>query len=106
VVVVPIRNISRVDLDQFLPHRFAIGRFIGAEVEWFADEAGNSIGTIAEGTTNANWGYAVLRRDVNGGYLFWDLKTGIESCDAARTQIVRALEATQKNGQNCSPLVG
>jgi len=106
VVVVPVRNISRVDLDQFLPHRFAIGRFIGAEVEWFADEAGNSIGTIAQGTTNRNWGYVVLRRDEVGQYLIWDLKTGIESCDAARIQIVRAMEATQKSGHNCSPPAG
>ena len=101
-----IKSISRGDLDQFLPHRLAIGRFIGVEAEWFADEVGNIVGTIAEGATNANWGYVVLRRDVNGGYLFWDLKTRIESCDAARIQIVRAMEATQKNGQNCSPQVG
>jgi hypothetical protein len=101
-----IKSISRGDLDQFLPHRLAIGRFIGVETEWFADAVGNIVGTIAEGATNVKWGYAVLRRDVNGGYLFWDLKTGIESRDAARIQIVRAMEATQKSGQNCSPQVG
>jgi hypothetical protein len=73
------------------PHRFAIGRFTGSEVEWLAD--GNSIGTIAQGATRANRGYVVLKQDELDNYQIWDLKTGIESCDAARIQIVRAMEA-------------
>jgi len=75
-------------------------------VEWFADQVGNIIGTIAEGTTNMNWGYVVLRRDEDGQYLFWDLETKIESRDAARIQIVGVMEATQKDGQACSPVLG
>ena len=86
----PVRNISRLDLDQLFPHRFAIGRFIGSEVEWLADR--NSIGTIAQGATNVNWGYVVLKRDELGNYKIWDLKTGIESRDAARIQIVHTME--------------
>ena len=101
-----VKSISPVEMDQFLPHRFHIDQFIGVEAEWFSDEVGNIIGTIAEGTTNSHWGYVVLRRDESGKYLFWDLKTKFESCHAARTQIVRAMEATQTSGQNCSPLVG
>jgi hypothetical protein len=103
---VVVKSISRGDLDKFLPHRGGIGKFIGTEVEWFADGVGNIIGTLAEGTTNMNWGYVVLRRDETGKYRFWDLKTRIEGRDAARVQIVRAMEATQKSGQNCSPVVG
>lgn len=75
-------------------------------MEWFADQVGNIIGTIAEGTTNMNWGYVVLRRDEDGQYLFWDLETKIESRDAARIQIVGVMEATQKDGQACSPVLG
>ena len=93
-------------MNQFLPRRFNIDRFIGAEAEWFSDEAANIIGTIAEGRTDLHWGYAVLRRDDGGKYQFWDLETGIESCDAARIQIVHAMEATQKDGQACSSVVG
>lgn len=104
--IVVIKSISQEEMDQFLPRRFNIDRFIGAEAEWFSDEVGNIIGTIAEGTTNMHWGYAVLRRDDGGKYQFWDLETGIESCDAARIQIVHAMEATQKDGQACSPVVG
>lgn len=101
-----IKNISQEEMAQFLPHRLNIDRFIGAEAEWFSDEVGNIIGTIAEGSTNIHWGYVVLRREENGKYRFWDLETRIESCDAARIQIVRAMEATQKDGQACSPVVG
>jgi len=104
--IVMIKSISQVEMDQFLPHRFHIDRFIGAEVEWFSDKVGNIIGTIADETTKMNWGYAVLRRDDSGKYQFWDLETRIRSCDAARIQIVRSMEATQKEGQDCSPLVG
>ena len=104
--IVVIKNISQKEMDQFLLHRFNIDRFIGAEAEWFSDETGNIIGTIAEGTEKTHWGYAVLRRDDGGKYQFWDLETGIESCDAARLQIVHAMEATQKDGQACSPVVG
>jgi hypothetical protein len=93
-------------MGQFLPRRFNIDRFIGAEAEWFSDEAGNIIGTIAEGTADLHWGYAVLRRNDGGKYQFWDLETGIDSCDAARIQIVHAMEAIQKDGQACSAVMG
>jgi hypothetical protein len=101
-----IKSISRRDIDRFLPHRLNIDRFIGAEAEWFSDAEGNIIGAIAEGTPNMHWGYVVLRREENGKYRFWDLETRIGSCDAARIQIVRVMEATQKDGQACSPVVG
>jgi hypothetical protein len=68
--IVVIKSISQKEMDQFLPHRFNIDRFIGSEAEWFSDEVGNIIGTIAEGTTNMHWGYAVLRRDDGGKYQF------------------------------------
>jgi len=103
---VMIKSISQVEMGQFLPRRFHIDRFIGAEAEWFSDAVGNIIGTIAEGTTNLPWGYVILRRDDGGRYQFWDMETRIESCDAARTRIIRIMEATQKDGQNCSPVVG
>ena len=94
-----IKSISQMEMDQFLPCRFHIDRFIGAEAEWFSDRIGNIIGTIAEGATNAKWGYAVLRRDDNGLYRFWGPKTRIDCCDTARIQIVQAMEATQKDGR-------
>ncbi len=106
VTIAMIKNISRAEMDQFLPRRFNIDGFIGAEVEWFSDRVGNIIGTIAEGTTKMNWGYAVLRRDDNGLYRFWDLETRIDSCDTARIQVVQTMEATQKDGQDSSPFVG
>jgi hypothetical protein len=101
-----IKSISREDIDRFLPDRPNIDRFIGSEVEWFSDQVGNIIGTIAEGTTNTNWGYVVLRRDDSGKYHFWDLETRIDNCEAARIQIMRAMEATRASSQTCSPLVG
>jgi hypothetical protein len=104
--IVMIKSISQDEMNQFLPHRPNIDRFIGVEIEWFSDDVGNIIGAIGEGTSNINWGYVVLRRDDCGKYRFWDLETGIESCDATRIQIVRAMETTQTSGQKCSPLVG
>lgn len=104
--VVMIKSISQIEMDQFLPCRFHIDRFIGAEAEWFSDRVGNIIGTIAEGTTKKPWGYAILRRDDGGRYRFWDMETSIESCDAARAQITRTMEATRKNDQDTSRVLG
>jgi hypothetical protein len=103
---VAIENISRGDLDRFLPQRSAIGRFIGSEVEWFADRVGSILGIVAEGATDGNWGYVVLRRDEQGKYRYWDLQTRIDSRDAAHSQMVRIMATTQPTGQSCSPLVG
>jgi hypothetical protein len=103
--LVSINNISCSAVDRFLPHRNAIGQFIGSEVEWFADPAGNIVGIVAEGKANANWGYVVLRRDEHGKYRYWDLETRIDSRETARRQMVRIMEATQPGGQKCSPLV-
>jgi len=101
-----IKSISQIEMDQFLPCRFHIDRFIGAEAAWFSDGVGNIVGTIAEGTTNLSWGYVILRRDDSGRYQFWDMETRIESCEAAQTRIVRIMEATRKDGRSSSPLVG
>jgi hypothetical protein len=98
-----IKSISREDIDQFLPHRYNIDRFIGSEVEWLSDQVGNIVGTIAEGSTDANWGYAVLRRDESGKYQFWDLETKIRSRDAARMQITRAMQGTPGDNQSRRP---
>jgi hypothetical protein len=106
VIIVMIKNISQMEMDQFLPCRFHIDRFIGVEAEWFSDKVGNIVGAIAEGVTNLLWGYVILRRDDSGRYQFWDMETRIESCDAARTRIVQIMEATQEDGQSNSPLVG
>jgi hypothetical protein len=103
---VAINNISRSDLDRFLPQRTAIGQFIGTEVEWSADRVGNILGIVAEGTTNGNWGYVVLRRDEHGKYRYWDLQTRIDNRDAAHDQMERIMAATQPTGQSCSPLFG
>jgi hypothetical protein len=79
-------------LDRFLPHRSAIGRFLGAEVEWLAEATGNAIGLIARGTTAMNWGYVVLRRNDRGEYVFWDLQTRIGSRENARTQLTHTMD--------------
>jgi hypothetical protein len=101
-----IQQTTREHIDELVPKRHAIDKFIGTEVEWLADPVGNIVGIVAEGAGIINWGYAVLRRGETGGYHFWDLKTRIDTRDAARLQIVRTMEATLPNGGNCSPLVG
>jgi len=103
---VAVEPITREQLDQFLPRRRAIGRFIGTEVEWLADPPGNVIGILAQRTGAQGWSYVILRRDQTGQYRFWDLQTRIAERAIARDRLGQVMAATQPQGSNCAVLVG
>ena len=42
--------------------------YIGDEVEWYADDAKNVLGVIAEGISGSSWNYTTLRRNVLGDF--------------------------------------
>ena len=101
-----VQQITRDRLDQLLPRRRAIDKFIGTEVDWLSDPPGNIVGILAARTGGQNWGYAVLRRSQTGGYEFWDLKTRIAERDTARQRLEQVMAATQPNDSPHAPLVG
>ena len=62
--------------------------YFGDEVEWYADDAKNVVGVIAEGISGSSWNYTTLRRNVLGDFLvstlgrnsFKDLQTARFAC--------------------------
>lgn len=89
------KSIRREEFDRFLPPPLVLGRLITERVDWFANTAGNIIGTIA-GKADEGWSYAALKGDPRGNYRICSL--GGETCsfDAARTRFLKDMEAAEK----------
>ena len=84
-----ISNISRAEFNRIFPFNSELSPYIiiGEEVEWYADDAKNVIGTIAIGISGSCWSYRVLKRNVLGDFLvstlsrdFMDLQTAQAAC--------------------------
>jgi hypothetical protein len=82
-----ISNVSRKEFNRLFTFDSELAPFIGDELEWYADDAKNVIGTIARGILGSCWGYTILRRNVLGDFLastlsrnFMDLQTARVAC--------------------------
>src|SRR5476651_1770656 len=69
-----VKSISSSKFNRFLPTRNDLRTVIGKEVEWYADDPENSIGTIAFSKKQSGWNYAILRRDWMGDFQVCNLK--------------------------------
>lgn len=95
--VVTIKSISRWEFNEFLPKHFFLEIVVGEQVAWWADEAGDIIGTIARGAMEPGWRYSVLERDADGDFRVCTLQSGIKSRLAASVHLLRAMKAAQKS---------
>ena len=86
-----IKNISRCEFNLLFPNGCYIGIFVGHQVEWFADEAGNVLGTIGEDRTASDWLCAVLQRDDTGKFRVTQIANP-KSLPDARAQLLHAME--------------
>ena len=96
---VSVKSISSRKFNRFLPAHNHLGTAIGEEVEWFADDRENSIGTIAFSTEERGWNYAILQRDWMGDFQVGELKANFRNVQAARINFLRAMAATEGGGQ-------
>jgi hypothetical protein len=94
---VAIRNISRVEFNQFLPERMLLVCVYGEQFAWWADHAGSVIGTIAGGTGEGGWRCITLQRGADGGFRVRDVQSGFDSREAAGARLVCAMETAGKN---------
>jgi len=90
-----LKNISNCQFNQFLPAGNQLGTVIGKEIEWFADDPENEIGTIAFNTSDRGWNYAILRRDWKGDFQVYDLKAKFQSFPEARADFLLAMRAAK-----------
>ncbi len=94
-----VKSISRWQFNRFLPARNQLRTVIGKEVQWYADDPENSIGTIAFSKEERGWNYAILRRDWMGDFQVCDLKAKFGNVRAASVDCVLAMKKAEKSGQ-------
>ena len=99
----PIKNIRRLEFEQFLRFHVILELAMGQEVEWFSEAAENTIGTIAYCQGERGWNYAVLRRDWKGAFQVCDLGANLYSLEAARIDFRRAMTEAEKNKHSTFP---
>jgi hypothetical protein len=96
---VSVKSISRWKFNRFLPTCNHLRTVIGKEVEWYADDPENSIGTIAFSKEKRGWNYAIMRRDWMGDFQVCNLKTNLPNFRAANVDCVVAMKAAEKSGR-------
>ena len=80
------------------------------QIEWFANKAGTTIGTLAVGEADEGWNYAVLGRDKTGDFRVYKLGRDAFSLDDARVEFLlemaaaeRSLAGESENEKHASP---
>ena len=80
------------------------------QIEWFANEAGTTIGTLAVGEAEESWNYAVFGRDTSGDFRVYKLGEDAFSLDDARVEFLlemaaaeRSLAGESENEKHASP---
>jgi hypothetical protein len=73
------------------------------QIDWFANTAGNIIGTIA-GKMDEGWNYAVLKGDRRGNYRVCNLGGDTFSFEAARSRFLQDMEAAEKTEEELARL--
>jgi hypothetical protein len=97
--IVSVRSISSSKFNRFLPAHNNLRTVIGEEVEWYADDPENSIGTIAFSKEQRGWNYAIMRRDWMGDFQVCDLKANLPNFRAASVDCVLAMRTAEKSEQ-------
>lgn len=88
-------NISKEEFAKFLPPHLVFSRLMLEQVEWFANTAGNIIGTIA-GKVDNGWMYAVLTGDRRGNFRVSNLGGDSYTLNRARSHFLLDMEAAEK----------
>ena len=85
-----INSISRAEFIRRLLLHNDLERFIGGEVEWFANRLGNILGTIALGDANRGWNYVIFKRNRTGKFHVCTVVCDFYSRAAARVDFMFA----------------
>jgi hypothetical protein len=73
------------------------------QIEWFANEAGTTIGTLAISETDEGWNYVVLGQDQTGDFRVLRLGGDAFSLDDARTELLHEMAAAEKSRPETTP---
>ena len=98
-----IKDISRAEFIRRLSLQSDLEHFIGKEVEWFSNETGNIIGTIALGDSSRGWNYVILRRNRMGKFHVCDVVCDFFNHAAARVNIMFAMVGAGRSQRSKFP---
>jgi hypothetical protein len=86
-----INGVDRAEFIHLLSLQTDLESFVGKEVEWFSNKAGNVIGTIALGDGTRGWNYVVLRRETTGKFHACNVACNFYNHAAARVDCMYAM---------------
>jgi hypothetical protein len=93
-----ISNVKSKEFNRLFTFNNELVPYIGVELQWYADDAKNVIGTIAKGTSDACWRYTILRRNLLGNFLVSTLSRDFMDLQTARATCLQEM-ATASDGQ-------
>jgi hypothetical protein len=92
---VSFESICKARFDRFQPPDLGLESLMAWQIEWFANKAGTTIGTLAVG--NQGWNYAVLGRDKTGDFRVYKRGGDAFSLDDARTEFLLEMADAEKS---------
>ena len=98
-----INRISQDEFDSYKPARSPMASVMSEETDWYADDAGNVIGTVFRDRTDNDWAYVVMGRDERGNFRCFEIEASIATEGGARDQLRAAMRKVEASGQTEFP---
>jgi len=96
---VSFEGIRKEKFDRFRPPYLGLESLMAWQIEWFANRAGTTIGTLAVGEADEGWNYVVLGRDKTGDFRVYKRGGDLFSLDDARAEFLLDMAAAEKSEQ-------
>lgn len=90
-----INRISRWEFTQLLQMPFPFATGIREQVEWWTNDAGTIVGTVAREKSEEGWQCVVFRRNGKGGFRVSTLLSGMESQQIASLRLLEVMGAAK-----------
>jgi hypothetical protein len=93
-----IHALSRQDFDKLGSAQLALRSLTRKAVEWFADDADNVLGAVADHRPALDWSFVALARDQSGKFRVIALDFGFDDQDVARRLLFAKMETALAPG--------
>jgi hypothetical protein len=101
-----MNNIHPISKDRFAALTFSkhpMATIVATEVEWYADDAENTLGAILLDHTDRDWNYVVLGRDERALFRWIGGEVSFDSTEGARAALHLKIEELSRQGDIVHP---
>ena len=98
-----IKSLTQSQFDAFNPQRAPGVEAIATEKSWFADDAGNVIGTILLDRSDNDWNYVILGRDESGAFRWIEGDSSFQTQELAQEKLIAAMTKLESSGEPVFP---